>query len=88
MIWTSRQEFFDAFEQLRIGHPHHVIPVRSLDLAEQLFAEGRLCDESVVIAPQATQAVSNKTRRELKPMELYTLSCILPISPADVRVLR
>lgn len=59
-----------AFDTMLATHPKHVFKIKDEKHATQLFEEGRLADESVVIAPTSGSSVKKGDRDDLPPMKL------------------
>ncbi len=64
---------FNSFEELVKLHPEHVQRVKTVQEANKLFAQGRLCDESIVIAPPVTQTAPKTGGIELSRMKLFAV---------------
>ena len=62
-----------AFDTMLGAHPKHVFKIKDEKHATQLFEEGRLADESVVIAPTSGSSVK-KDRDDLAPMKLVRVN--------------
>jgi HKD family nuclease len=59
-----------AFDTMLATHPNHVFKIKDEKHATQLFDEGRLADETVIVAPTAGSSVRKGVRDELTPMKL------------------
>jgi HKD family nuclease len=59
-----------AFDTMLAEHPEHVFKIKSEKHATQLFEEGRLADETVVVAPTSGSSVRKGSRDNLAPMKL------------------
>lgn len=59
-----------AFDTMLTEHPNHVFKIKDEKHATQLFEEGRLADETVVVAPTSSSNVRNGDRDDLAPMKL------------------
>jgi HKD family nuclease len=59
-----------AFDSMLAQHPKHVFKIMDEKHAIRLFEEGRLADESVVIAPTSGSSVKQGDRDDLAPMKL------------------
>lgn len=59
-----------AFDTMLTEHPHHVFKIKDEKHATQLFEEGRLADETVVVAPTSSSNVRKGDRDDLAPMKL------------------
>jgi len=59
-----------AFDTMLTAHPKHVFKIKDEKHATQLFEEGRLADETVVVAPTSGSSVRKGDRDDLAPMEL------------------
>lgn len=72
------KEFVDtivtAFDTMLATHPKHVFKIRDEKHAIQLFEEGRLADETVVIAPTSGSSVKKGDRDDLPPMNLTRIN--------------
>jgi HKD family nuclease len=60
-----------AFEDMQAAHPEHVFKIESEQHATQLLEEGRLVDESVVLAPHPVGHITQGSRDNLVPMQLF-----------------
>lgn len=63
-----------AFDTLPTAHPKHVFRIKDEKHATQLFEEGRLADETVVIAPTSGSSVKKGHRDDLAPMKLVRVN--------------
>ena len=63
-----------AFNTMLTAHPKHVFKIKNEKHAVQLFEEGRLADESVVVAPTSGSSVRKGDRDDLAPMKLFRVS--------------
>lgn len=63
-----------AFDTMLATHPKHVFKIRDEKHATQLFEEGRLADETVVIAPTSGSSVKKGDRDDLPPMNLIRIN--------------
>jgi HKD family nuclease len=61
---------FNSFEELVKLHPEHVQLIKTVQEANKLFAQGRLCDESIVIAPPVAQKAPKAGGIEMSRMKL------------------
>ena len=59
-----------AFDAMLTAHPKHVFKIKDEKHAIQLFEEGRLADESVIVAPISGSSVRKGQRDDLTPMKL------------------
>ena len=59
-----------AFDTMLAAHPKHVFKINDEKHATQLFEEGRLADETLVVAPTSGCSVRNGDRDDLAPMQL------------------
>ena len=59
-----------AFDTMLAKHPNHVFRIKDEKHATQLFDEGRLADETVIVAPTAASSVRKGVRDDLAPMKL------------------
>lgn len=59
-----------AFNAMLAAHPKHVFKIKDEKHATQLFEEGRLADETVVVAPTSGSSVRKGDRDDLAPMKL------------------
>lgn len=59
-----------AFDTMLAAHPKHVFKIKDEKHATRLFEEGRLADESVVVAPTSGSSVRKGDRDDLAPMKL------------------
>jgi HKD family nuclease len=64
-------QIFSSLEALPKSHPKHVERISTMAQAEKLFAEGRLCDEEVVVAPSSAQQAPNNGGAQLSRMSLF-----------------
>jgi HKD family nuclease len=60
-----------AFDTMLATHPKHVFKINDEKHATQLFEEGRLADETVVVAPTSGSSVRKGDRDDLAPMKLF-----------------
>lgn len=63
-----------AFDTMLGAHPKHVFKIKDEKHATQLFEEGRLADETVVVAPTSGSSVRKGERDDLAPMKLVRVS--------------
>lgn len=63
-----------AFDTMLTAHPKHVFKIKDEKHATQLFEEGRLADETVVIAPTSGSSVKKGDRDDLAPMKLVRVN--------------
>ena len=63
-----------AFDAMLAAHPKHVFKIRDEKHATQLFEEGRLSDETLVIAPTSGSSVRKGDRDDLAPMKLNRMN--------------
>ena len=63
-----------AFDTMLAAHPKHVFKIKDEKHATQLFEEGRLADETVVIAPTSGSSVRKGDRDDLAPMKLVRVN--------------
>lgn len=63
-----------AFDTMLAEHPKHVFRIKNEKHATRLFEEGRLADETVVIAPTSSSSVRKGDRDDLKPMKLVRVN--------------
>jgi len=63
-----------AFDRMLAAHPKHVFKIKDAKHAKQLFEEGRLADETVVIAPTSGSSVRKGDRDDLAPMKLVRVN--------------
>lgn len=63
-----------AFDTMLAAHPKHVFKIKDERHATQLFEEGRLADETVVIAPTSGSSVRKGDRDDLAPMKLVRVN--------------
>lgn len=68
------QSVFSAFEAMQSDHPKHVFKIKNEKHARQLFDEGRLADERVVVAPTSSSRARKGARDDLAPMTLVRVS--------------
>lgn len=68
----------DAFNEMLTNHPNHVFKIKDEKHADQLFDEGRLADEAVIIAPSSGSSVRKGDRDELSPMKLVRVNRTRP----------
>jgi HKD family nuclease len=59
-----------AFDKMLATHPNHVFRIIDKKHATKLFEEGRLADETVILAPVAGSSVRKGERDNLAPMKL------------------
>jgi HKD family nuclease len=59
-----------SFDNMLIEHPKHVFKIKDSKHADQLFEEGRLTDESVILAPSSGSSARKDERDDLSPMNL------------------
>ena len=71
-----------AFDTMLAKHPKHVFKIKDEKHATQLFEEGRLADETVVVAPTSGSSVRKGDRDDLTPMRLTRVSRPRVLSPA------
>ena len=69
-----------AFDTMLTTHPKHVFKIKDVKHATQLFDEGRLADESVILAPSSGSRVRKGERDDLTPMKLTRTSRSRPTS--------
>lgn len=71
---SSDKTFVDtvitAFDTMLAAHPKHVFKIKDEKHATQLFEEGRLADETFVVAPTSGSSVRKGERDDLAPMKL------------------
>ena len=60
----------ESFDALIKSYPEHVQLICTAEEVDALFAQGRLCDEDVVVAPSVTQKAPKEGGIELAPMKL------------------
>ena len=63
-----------AFDTMLAAHSKHVFKIKDEKHATQLFEEGRLADETVVIAPTPGGSVRKGDRDDLTPMKLIRVN--------------
>lgn len=63
-----------AFDTMLTAHPKHVFKIKDEKHAIQLFEEGRLADESVIVAPTSGNSVRKGDRDDLAPMKLVRVN--------------
>ena len=63
-----------SFDEMLISHPKHVFKITDEKHATQLFEEGRLADETVVVAPTSGSSVRKGDRDDLAPMKLVRVT--------------
>lgn len=63
-----------AFDTMLAAHPKHVFKIKDEEHATQLFEEGRLADETVVVAPNSGSSVRKGDRDDLAPMKLVRVN--------------
>lgn len=63
-----------AFDTMLAEHPKHVFKIKDEKHAIQLFEEGRLADETVVVAPSSGSSVKKGDRDNLAPMKLVRVN--------------
>jgi HKD family nuclease len=63
-----------AFDTMLSEHPKHVFKIKDEKHATLLFEEGRLADETVVIAPTSGSSVKKGERDDLTPMKLVRVN--------------
>lgn len=63
-----------AFDTMLAEHPNHVFKIENERHAIQLFEEGRLSDESVIVAPNSGSSVRKGDRDDLAPMKLVRVN--------------
>jgi HKD family nuclease len=63
-----------AFDTMLAAHPKHVFKITGENHAIRLFEEGRLADETVVIAPTSGSSVKQGDRDDLTPMKLVRVN--------------
>ena len=63
-----------AFDTMLAAHPKHVFKIKDEKHAIQLFEEGRLADEAVVVAPTSGNSVRKGDRDDLAPMKLIRVN--------------
>jgi HKD family nuclease len=73
-----------AFDQMLAVHPNHVFKITDKKHATKLFEEGRLADETVILAPVAGSSVRKGERDTLAPMKLTRISRPHPVKPKAV----
>jgi HKD family nuclease len=71
-----------AFDQMVIDHPNHAFKITDEKHADQLFEEGRLADEDVIIAPASGSSVRKGDRDSLSPMKLVYVKPAAKVVPA------
>jgi HKD family nuclease len=64
----------EAFDAMLAAHPKHVFKIKDEKHATQLFEEGRLADETVVVAPTSSSSVRKGDRDDLAPMKLVRVN--------------
>lgn len=67
---TFVETVITAFDTMLAAHPKHVFKIKDEKHATQLFEEGRLADETVVVAPTSGSSVRKGDRDDLSPMKL------------------
>ena len=68
-----------AFDTMLAAHPKHVFKIKDEKQATQLFEEGRLADETIVVAPTSGSSVRKGDRDDLTPMKLVRVN--RPLAP-------
>lgn len=63
-----------AFDMMLVSHPKHVFKIKDEKHAAQLFEEGRLADETVIVAPTSGSSVRKGDRDDLAPMKLVRVN--------------
>ncbi len=63
-----------AFDTMLTEHPKHVFKIKDEKHATKLFEEGRLADETVVVAPASGSSVRKGDRDDLAPMKLVRVN--------------
>jgi len=63
-----------AFDKMLADHPQHVFKIKDEKHATQLFEEGRLADETFVVAPVSGSSVKKGSRDDLAPMKLVRVN--------------
>jgi hypothetical protein len=63
-----------AFSLMLAQHPKHVFKITGEKHAQQLFDEGRLADEDVILAPNTGSRISKGVRDNLSPMKLVRVN--------------
>jgi hypothetical protein len=63
-----------AFDAMLAVHPKHAFKIKDEMHATRLFEEGRLADETVVIAPASGSSVKKGDRDDLAPMKLVRVN--------------
>jgi HKD family nuclease len=71
---TFVETVLNAFDVMLATHPRHVFKIKDDKHAQQLFDEGRLADESVIVAPASGSGVKKGERDDLPPMKLVKVS--------------
>jgi HKD family nuclease len=74
----------DAFDSMLAMHPNHVFKIMDKKHALKLFEEGRLADETVILAPVAGSSVRKGERDNLAPMKLSRVRRPPPTTPKAV----
>lgn len=75
-----------AFDTMLAAHPKHVFKIKDEKHATQLFEEGRLADETVVVAPTSGSSVRKGDRDDLAPMKLVRVNRPHPPKPVKAVV--
>jgi hypothetical protein len=70
-----------AFDRMLAMHPNHVFRIMDKKHAMKLFEEGRLADETVILAPVAGSSVRKGERDNLAPMKLSRVRRPRPTTP-------
>ena len=73
-----------AFDKMLATHPNHVFKIIDKKHATKLFEEGRLADETVILAPVAGSSVRKGERDDLAPMKLTRVRRPRPTTPKAV----
>jgi HKD family nuclease len=67
---TFLDSVVSAFDKMLAIHPNHVFKITDKKHATKLFEEGRLADETVILAPLAGSSIRKGERDDLVPMKL------------------
>ena len=63
-----------AFDSMLAAHPKHVFKIKDEKHATQLYDQGRLADEAVIVAPTSGSSVRRGDRDDLAPMKLIRVN--------------
>ena len=81
---TFLDSVVSAFDKMLAAHPNHVFKITDKKHATTLFEEGRLADETVILAPVAGSSIRKGERDDLVPMKLTRVRRPRPTAPNTV----